>query len=63
MKKKLVCSGCRRVLAEIAQDSIASFGFGIKKTATGELLAVCTDCKAETPMDPEIAGILNSNRR
>ena len=58
MKKTLACSNCGKKLAEISEQGIQSYGFGIKieKGAYDEDLAwaVCKSCSSETPFNAEM---------
>jgi hypothetical protein len=57
MKQTLACTNCGKLLAELSEKGIKSYGFGIKvnKGAYHQDLAwaVCTDCSAETPFNAE----------
>jgi ribosomal protein L40E len=55
MKQIFVCHKCKTVLAELSNDLLRSYGFGLKivPNAYAEDLAwaVCEKCHAETPID------------
>jgi hypothetical protein len=57
MKQTLACSNCGKLLAELSEKEIKSYGFGIKinKGAYQQDLAwaVCNVCSAETPFNAE----------
>ncbi len=55
MKQRLVCSGCGALLAQVDEDRMECYGFGMRvvRGAYEEDLAwaICPQCQAETPFD------------